>query len=245
MRQITSDAWIERLSGLAQLDADDRAVALGALGSSVSSFPAGSVLQQQQQHIVAPHLLISGWAWRTRNLPTGREQVVAIVLPGDFIGLCWRPKPRALSATVAVTKVTIRPVGGLLSIMRAEGRLNPTLREALTLTSRHDEMRLLDHVVRLGSQPAIERVVGLFLELHARLSAVGMTTPDGFDMPLTQDQLGKMLGLSLVHVNRTLQELRREGLLEFKQGRVTFRSREVLVRLCGFDAVAQAYAESI
>jgi DNA-binding GntR family transcriptional regulator len=72
-----------------------------------------------------------------------------------------------------------------------------------------------------------------------------MTSADGVDMPLTQDELGKILGLSLVHVNRTLQQLRRDGLLEMKQGRVTFRGRDALVRLCGFDEVAQAYAQAI
>lgn len=144
MQQLASEAMINRLASLARLDRSDKAAAREALNGRATRFPAGSVLQEQQQRIVAPHVLISGWAWRTRYLPNGREQVVAIVLPGDFIGLCWRPKPRALSSTVAVTEVKVRPASGLLPIMRAEGRLNPALREALTLTSRHDEMRLLD-----------------------------------------------------------------------------------------------------
>lgn len=245
LQELATNALVRRLQALTDMTAPEVIAANAALDTEAAFHPAGFVVQAQHQQILAPQLLVSGWAWRTRYLRNGREQVIAIVLPGDFIGLCWRPKPRALSSTVAITPLKLRPAGGLLPVVRAGGAVHPALREALTLLSRHDEMRLLDQVVRLGVQPAMERVAGLMLELHDRLRVVGLARGDGFDMPLTQGDLSKVLGLSMIHVNRTLQQLRREGLLEIRSGRVTFGARDELAALCGFDTTGQDYKAPI
>lgn len=209
MQELATNTVVGNLRTLADLVPTEIAAAFQALDKEGAIFPAGSLIQSQGQHVVAPRLVVSGWAWRTRYLPNGREQVVAIVLPGDFIGLCWRPKPKALSSTVALTQLKVRPAGGLLPVMRSAGQLHPGLREALTLLSRHDEMRLLDHVVRLGGQPAIERMAGLMLELHSRLRHVGLANADSFERPLTQADLSKVLGVSMIHVNRIRPSWRR------------------------------------
>ena len=244
MREITAEAAVHRLHSLSELQPDDRALVAGVPGRAVT-YPAGSVLLQQQQAIVNPHLLLSGWAWRTRTLPNGRQQVFAIVVPGDFIGLCWRPKPRALSSTIAITAVKTANASSLWPVIRGGGKQNPGLWEALTLASRHDEMRLLDQVVRLGRQTALERVISLMLELHARLKTVALATERGFEMPLTQEDLAAALGLSVVHVNRTVQQLRRDGLAAIGSGRVEFLALDQLKSLSSFEATAQPYAEAI
>jgi CRP-like cAMP-binding protein len=229
MREIATGDMIRRLESLSLIAEDDRTLVSGFLKPGVPH-PAGAVLLQQGEAVLGPHLLTSGWAWRTRTLPSGRQQVFAIVLPGDFMGLCWRPSPRALSSTVALTSVQTCDMAGLKSVMTGRGENHHGLWEALTLASRHDEMRLLDQVVRLGQQSAIERVASLMLELHSRLSIVGMTAT---------------LGMSLVHVNRTVQLLRKEGLAEIGSGRAALLEPERLRSLSSFDATARAYAEAV
>lgn len=244
MREISPTDMVNRIQALAELEEADARIIAQLIGPG-RPHPAGAVLLQQGELVRGPHVLTSGWAWRTRTLPSGRQQVFAVVLPGDFMGLCWRPSPRALSSTVAVTAIQTCEASALQPVMAGRGEHNRRLWEALTLVSRHDEMRLLDQVVRLGQQSAIERVAGLMLELHSRLAVVGMTDDDAFAMPLTQEHLGAILGMSLVHVNRTIQLLRKEGLAEIGSGRATLHDIERLKSLSSYEATARPYAEAV
>jgi CRP-like cAMP-binding protein len=244
LREISSGDLLRRLQSLSPLEGSEADFVSGLLQPGVPH-PAGSVLLQQGEAVRGPQVLTSGWAWRTRTLPSGKQQVFAIVLPGDFIGLCWRPNPRALSSTVAITAVQTCDVFPLQAVMARKGEIHRGLWDALTLASRHDEMRLLDQVVRLGQQSAVERVASLMLELHSRLSAVGIADGYEFQMPLTQEHLAATLGMSLVHVNRTVQHLRKEGLAEVGNGRATLLEPDRLRSLSSFDATARAYAEAV
>jgi CRP-like cAMP-binding protein len=243
-RAISLESLIGRLDDLADMTLKDRALVTSILRDG-ASHPGGSVLLQQGQAVAGPRLLVAGWAWRMRSLPNGQRQVFALVLPGDFIGLCWRPRPRALSSTVAITPVTTCDAGALLSAVRNGVEDHSGLHEALTLSSRHDEMRVLDHVVRLGRQNAVERMASFLLELDQRLRNVGLADDDAMPFPLSQDALGIVLGMSGVHVNRTLQTLKRDGMAELAGGQARLLNREGLRTLSGFEAMARPYAEAI
>jgi CRP-like cAMP-binding protein len=93
---------------------------------------------------------------------------------------------------------------------------------------------LLDHIVRLGRQSAYERTAHLFLELRERLAVVGMIQGDTFVLPLTQDQMAEILGLSVVHVNRTLQQMRRDGLIEIKHAHINLLDLKALMVVADF-----------
>ena len=84
-----------------------------------------------------------------------------------------------------------------------------------------DEAILREWLVNVGSRSAVERLAHLFCELLVRLRAVDRTEGDSFELPVTQAELGDTTGLSNVHVNRSLQELRRQGLIELKGRRLT------------------------
>jgi CRP-like cAMP-binding protein len=94
---------------------------------------------------------------------------------------------------------------------------------------------VVEHLVNLGRRSAEERMGHLLLELGARLKLVGMGNETGFDCPLTQYHLADALGLSAVHVNRVLRNLREEGLVTFQKGRVVFDDFGRLKDLAGFD----------
>jgi CRP-like cAMP-binding protein len=98
--------------------------------------------------------------------------------------------------------------------------------------------------MRLGRQTALERTAHLFLELRQRLAAVGLADGARFPLPLTQEVLADTLGLSIVHMNRTLQQLRREGLVEVKSGWARLLDPAALAARCAFAAPAPAPAAS-
>ena len=148
------------------------------------------------------------------------------MLPGDAIGLAFRPRPLDTTAAIALTRMVTADAGELLS--EAAMLECPDLSERLHQTAHFEDALLLDHVVRLGRQTAYERVAHLLLELNGRLEAVGLSEGGVFEAPLTQEVMADALGLSVVHINRTLQHLRRERMIVFETGRVSLLAPELL-----------------
>ena len=175
-----------------------------------------------------PYVLLSGWACYQRILGDGRRQIVRFLLPGDAIGSLSRPNLPSSSAAVALTAVTVADARPLLRTEDELGFKLPGLAKAVEQMCQLDEVGLRDQVVRLGRQTAYERLVHLVLELHSRLRAIGMVECDSFALPLTQEILADALGLSVVHINRTLQQVRRDQLLEMRGGRVTLRQIDLM-----------------
>lgn len=182
-----------------------------ALGSRIESLPAKTVLQTQDDRVRRPRYLVSGWACRFRYLADGRRQIFSLLLPGDGVGVCLRPNPLANASTMALTSVELVDTTEL--VKPATLQAWPELMEALQASEDAEERRMLDHTVRLGRMTAHERTAHLLLELYDRLAAVGMAEEGRLDFPVTQEALADTLGLSVVHVNRTLQELRRQALV--------------------------------
>jgi CRP-like cAMP-binding protein len=94
------------------------------------------------------------------------------------------------------------------------------LNDVLHRATQFEEALMLDHIVRLGRQTAYERVAHLLVELNDRLQTVGLSDGRVFEVPLTQEVMADTLGLSVVHINRTLQQLRRERMIVFEAGRI-------------------------
>ena len=104
------------------------------------------------------------------------------------------------------------------------------------MTSAREEAILSEHVVRLGRRNAIERTAHLLLELLNRLRAVGMVSGRSYAFPLTQQLLADTLGLSVVHVNRTLRKLRMLELIEIDGGRIFLKDIERLEKMAVYDS---------
>ena len=90
-------------------------------------------------------------------------------------------------------------------------------------------------LVNFGQRDAVHRIAHLMCELRARLEAVDLADDRSFALPITQEQLGDTLGLTSVHVNRALQKLRRQGLIEFQSGMVTIPDLDQLQLMSDFD----------
>lgn len=130
--------------------------------------------------------------------------------------------------------VTIE-IGPALATIRERPADHPRLCEALALLARQTEAELLNAILRLGRQMALERTAHLLLELRDRLAAVGLSERDRFPLPLTQEALADTLGLSTVHMNRSLQELRRERLLRLDGGVAELLNPHRLAVLADYD----------
>lgn len=215
---------LQRLGALVPLDAEAHDALYGALSHSYRQ-RARSELVAEGAPITGPRLIVSGWAARVRLLADGRRQFLSFLLPGDLIGLCRQPEPLAVSTVLALTEVTLCPA--------PPPGASRQLDQVYALSQALDEGYLLEHIARLGRLNAYERIVSLLLELQERLSLSGIGSEDGFEMPLTQEILADALGLTPVHVNRTLQQARRAGDLDWRRGRVLLRDPAVLADAIG------------
>lgn len=224
-----SDLVLRRLGSFAPLSALD-AERVFALPLVPHASPAGAELCAAGVAGLRPRFLVQGWACRLRVLPDGRCQIFNLVLPGDLIGSCLRPHQPAAAATVALTRVETASAAGFAALLGAAApqpgvpaaspslASRPSLAAACAALERQGEALLLDQITRLGRQSAYERTAHLFLEIWGRLAVVGLAAGNTFRWPLRQDTMADLLGLSVVHVNRTLQQLRRERVLELRAG---------------------------
>jgi CRP-like cAMP-binding protein len=140
-----------------------------------------------------------------------------------------------LAATSAVTLTPARIAGiGCLREMVDEPERFPGLARAFASARAQQDACLLNHVVRLGRQTAYERIAHLLLELGHRLHEIGLEMGTFVPLPLTQEVIGDALGLSVVHVNRTLQQLRRDHLIEVRAASMRLLKPEALARIADF-----------
>jgi CRP-like cAMP-binding protein len=197
------------------------------------SFDPGHVMIYEGQENASAFILAKGWALSYKLLPDGSRQIVDFQIPGDFLGLrsiLFRTSDHSVDAVTAIEASEV-----LASDLMSAFEGAPRLAVAILWAASRDEAMVVEHLVNLGRRPAVERVAHFLLELSARLNLVGMGDRTGFDCPLTQYHLADALGLSAVHVNRVLRQLREEGLVTFQNGRVSFDDFVRVKDLAGFD----------
>lgn len=219
-RSLSTELLLHRLASLAALSSREIELVL-SMGEQPKAHASGTSICPHDDGSPHARLIVSGWACRPRILPDGRRQMLGLLLPGDLMGDRGNRRPLALNPVVALTPVRTIGVGRLVHAMRDRPQDYPGIVHALSAMDRAEETALLDHVVRLGCQNALQRMAHLLLELHQRLSAIGFVHNGSFPMPLTQDTLGELLGLSLVHINRIVGQLRREKLVTIRGGVAT------------------------
>ncbi len=166
----------------------------------------------QEQSFV--YRLRSGWCARLRFLKDGRSQVMAILLPGDFVcvrSMVLEQQPDEI-ATITACQFDMVDQAAL----RRAAMKDPALTLRLWWQSIEDERRLHNWLIAISRGRAEERLALLLLDIRGRLALAGLVGDDATSIPwpLTQQELGEILGLTAVHVNRTLKELRAKGLVE-------------------------------
>jgi CRP-like cAMP-binding protein len=219
------DPVLRRLRALGQLSASE-AELVQRQWEARELYKRNEKLVREGQ-VVRPQIIASGWVAKTRTLQDGRRQIIDVGVAGDSLA----PNPareRSPYDVISLTDVEILDLDPLLAPPSAHV---PGLRLASAQIALEAEERLFGGIVRLGRLSALERLAHFLLEMHDRLSRVGLVQGAVFQMPLNQDQLADLLGLSAVHINRVTQQLRREGLIELRSGAVVLLERERLTGL--------------
>ena len=179
------------------------------------------------------HVILSGWACRSKQLEDGRTAILAFLLPGD---LC-DPNSFLLGAmdhsVSAVTSVTVagipRPLFEDLTLTR------PRIAQALWGAALADAAIQREWTLSLSQRTAYERLCHLLCELFLRLRAVGLTQGLSCELPVTQAKLAEATGLTLVHLNRMLQELRAANLVVLKSKTLAIPDLEALMSAALFN----------
>lgn len=179
------------------------------------------------------HLILEGFAARYKMTIDGKRQIFAYLIPGDFCDLHVALLKRMDHSIGTLSPCRVATLLPSTIIEITERR--PALARALWMTSLVDEATLREWLLNLGQRPARERIAHLFCEMHVRMRAVGLTTDGSFEFPLTQEELGDTTGLSIVHVNRSLKELREAGLVTMRNDRLIILDVERLKTFAGFD----------
>jgi CRP-like cAMP-binding protein len=178
-------------------------------------------------------LLVEGFLCRYKNLSDGKRQIMAFYVSGDIpdlLSLHIEVMDHSL-ATITPSKVAFIPHGAL-------GRLidqNPRIGHAFWRDTLIDAALFREWIVNLGSRDAYSRIGHLICEVFLKLKAVGLTKDNSFDFPITQAEIGDATGLSTVHVNRSIQELRGEGRIKLEKGRCTILDLGRLEEAAKFD----------
>ena len=178
-------------------------------------------------------VLHEGWACSYKDLPNGSRQIISFPLAGDCVGLRSVLLRTADHSFSALTNSVFSAVDGA-HIMRCVTEF-PPLGAALLWAASRDEAMVVEHLVSIGRRSAIERTAHFFMELAERLHIIGLGTAEEFKCPLSQTVLGDALGLSAIHVNRVLRQLREQDLLTLQKGTVRIHNLAGLRKLAGFQ----------
>lgn len=231
-RDRLSEIVVRRLSGLCSLSETETALVRNA-GARSQYHQSGQFLQHEEEAAAAPKYVVSGWACRHHSLADGRRQIYSFVLPGDPIGLHRGARPLARTSILALTEVVTIDAKEI-DAAAATPDMHRGLACAVDKAAQEQAAFTLNQIVRIGRLTAYERVAHLMMELYFRLTNVALNTGQSIPCPLTQDVLADTLGLSTVHINRTLKQLRREELLEIRSGKTRLLNIDVLTAISGF-----------
>jgi CRP-like cAMP-binding protein len=208
---------------------------------AVQSLPIRSQSLRAQETIAADGdrpadscLITEGFAFRSKTTFDGVRQILSLHIPGEI------PDLQSLHLKIMDHDLmTLTPCTLGFIPHDALRRLNigrPNVAAALWRETLIDAAIFREWIVNVGRRSATARMAHLLIEIYRRLEAVGRAKDGGFEFPITQSMLGDCLGLSAVHVNRVLQDLRRDGLLKVNRADFQILQREELERLAEFDA---------
>ena len=178
-------------------------------------------------------LVLDGFAYRYKMLPDGRRQIMAFLVPGDFCDFHVAILGEMDHGIATLTPCTIVSIPReTIEVLTSQ---HPRIARAFWWCTLVDEAVLREWLVNMGQRPADRQAAHMICELLVRLQVVGRATENSFDFPLKYEDFADALGISVVHVNRTVQHLRRQGLIILKDGLLTIPDVDRLTEFGGFN----------
>jgi CRP-like cAMP-binding protein len=223
---------IRKLDSITRLSEEEKA-ALSALPIKVRQVPADEIVVREGDRPSECCLVVEGFTCRFKLTGEGKRQIHAFHTPGDIPDLQSLHLRTMDHSLGTLTPCTL----GFISHqdLRPLCRAHPAISDALWRDTLIDAAIFREWMTSIGRRDAKQRIAHVLCELLLRLDAVGLVQNNRFAFPITQAELADALGLSTVHVNRTLQELRGEGLITVREGAVEVLDRDGLEAAGDFD----------
>ncbi|HWW27569.1 MAG TPA: Crp/Fnr family transcriptional regulator [Caulobacter sp.] len=226
------DKLVRKLAGLAALnDEDEREIR--ALPLTIRLVGPNQEIAAEGDEPTECALVLDGLLCRHKVLSNGGRQILSFHMPGDIVDLQTlhlRPLDHGLSS-ISASRIGCIPHAALHALVRKQ----PAVAAALWQDTLLDAAVLREWLTAIGRRSAYQRIAHLLCELYVRLRAVDLTEQDGFDLPLTQTEIGDVLGLTAVHVNRVLQELRKHAIIASRGRFLRILDWRALQRAGDFD----------
>lgn len=223
---------LRKLRARDDISAEEEAAIRDAVSCTRSYRPDELVVPARQQTSGCT-LLLAGIMARYKDLRSGERQITELHVPGDFADLHSFTLKKLDHHVTALTACTVAVVPH--EKVQAITERFPHLARVYWFQTNLDAAIHREWEVSLGRRTALQRLGHLFCELQARLALVGLADATGFDFGLTQSEIAECMGLTSVHVNRTLKELRERELVEVRNGRVSIQDLQGLQRAAEFD----------
>lgn len=183
----------------------------GSMAGPIQSVARHRTIRREGDRPQCVYMLVEGWVMSCMTLADGRRQIVKVHLPGDMLGSPSIALDRAAETLIALTPVKLRSIG-----FTALGSLftrAPHMAALLFLSAQQERVILMDRLCSIGRTSAECRLSALLVHLHDRLNLIRPETGRRFDHPLTQEQIGDIIGLTSVHVNRVFRALEDKKLI--------------------------------
>jgi CRP-like cAMP-binding protein len=201
----------------------------------VKHYQSGQAIVRDGDRPVECCLLSQGFCIRSKTTSNGRRQILSIHVPGDI------PDLQSLHLQVLdhdLTTLTECTLGFISHVsLREITRRRPNVAEVFWRDTLIDAAMFREWIVNVGQRAAPNRLAHIVVELRERLKVIGMVQGVRFEMPLTQEQLGEAMGITSVHVNRIVKQLRDDNILEFHRGSVRVIDEQKLLELADFDGL--------
>ena len=227
-----TNRFIAKLDGFSRL-APGEIKALAAATASPRQYTAKHDLIREGDRPGPVFVVLDGWACRYKILPNGSRQILAYLMPGDscdlHIGLLAEMDHSIQTITPALV-ATIERVQ-MDKIMEA----HRGVAKAMYLGQLIDEGTMRAWITSMGRRASIERVAHLMCELYLRARNIGLTLETRFALPLSQNMLADSLGMTPVHLNRVIKELRKSGAMTLQRGSLIIEDPVKLIGIAGFD----------
>lgn len=228
----STDFVVEKLKSFIDLT-DNEISVFSSLPHRLITLAAGREIVHEGQRAHNAFILVDGWVASYKLLPDGTRQIIDVQIPGDFLGLRSLLLRTSDHSFEAITEITIAEISA--QNMISTFSKSPRLASAVLWAASRDEAMVVEHLVNIGRRSAIVRTAHFLLELGNRLNLIGVGTKHTYPCPLSQYLLADALGLSAIHINRVLRQLREQDLMTFQKGIVHFKNLEKLIALADFQ----------
>jgi CRP-like cAMP-binding protein len=200
---------------------------------TVREYPAERAVVRDGERATECCLIAEGFCVRSKTISDGRRQILSIHIPGeipDLMSLFLHVMDHDLSTLTPCTLGFIKH-----ETLQKLHRRRPNVAEMFWRDTLIDSAMFREWIVNVGQRPAPARLAHVMVELRERLKVIGRADGNRFDMPLTQEQIGEALGITAVHANRVIKQLRQDGIVDLHRGRVTVLDEGKFQELADFD----------